>query len=209
MELTTSQVALSILPFGYLMRTLSLIFLATLTTTCWAQKLNPQRAYLTFALGASGIYASIEKQMQVTVKQLAAETPASGSGLLPGDVLISAGGTNLGVHDPRVPPGKAIGAAEATTGKRLLGVRRGTKQLEIEVPVKVLGLYSDKWPADCKKSDLITKQTAQYVASCQAKDGTFRSFANSLSTRNGTSETQHSGRSSALMPISAAKNSRC
>ncbi len=111
------------------MRTLSLIFLATLTTTCWAQKLNPQRAYPTFALAASGIYASVEKQMQVTVKQQAAGTPASGSGLLPGDVLISAGGTNLEVDDPRVPLGKAIGAAEATPGKLLLGVRRGTKKV--------------------------------------------------------------------------------
>ena len=156
------------------MRTLSLIFLATLTTTCWAQKLNPQRVYPTFALGASGIYASIEKQMQVTVKQLVAGTPASGSGLLPGDVLISVGGTNLEVDDPRVPLGNAIGAAEATTGKLLLEVRRGTKKLEIEVPVQVLGFYSDKWPANCKKSDLIVKQTAQYVASCQAKDGTYR-----------------------------------
>jgi len=156
------------------MKTLSILLLATLTTTCWAQKLSPQRVYPTFAVGASGIYVSIEKQMQVTVKQLAAGTPASGSGLQMGDVLISAGGRDLNAEDPRISLGKAIGDAEATTGKLLLGIRRDSQQLEIVVPIPKLGSYSDQWPADCKKSDAIITATAQYVASCQAEDGTYR-----------------------------------
>ena len=156
------------------MRTLTIIILATFTTSCWAQKLNPQRVYPSFAVGASGLHASIEKQLQVTVQQLDKNTSAAGSGLAIGDVLISAGGRDLNVEDPRVPLGKAIGEAEGTNGKLPLNIRRGTQELQIVLPVPVVGSYSAQWPANCDKSDAIINATAQYVASCQTEDGTYR-----------------------------------
>ncbi len=156
------------------MRTLNLFIFAVFSTSCWAQQLNPDRVYPPFWVGTSGLYVSIEKQMQVTVKAVANSSSAADSDLAIGDVLISVGGRNLSVKDPRVPMGEAIGDAEATDGKLSINVLRGTDEAKVELTIPVLGSYSDNWPADCKKSDTIINNTAKYVAASQLPDGTYK-----------------------------------
>jgi len=151
------------------MRTLNPFIFALFATTCWAQQLNPDRVYPPFSVGTSGLYVSIEKQMQVTVKALANSSSAAASDLAIGDVLISVGGRKLSVNDPRVPIGEAIGAAEATDGKLSINFLRGTNQAKVELTIPVLGSYSVKWPANCAKSDTIINDTAKYVASSQMR----------------------------------------
>lgn len=155
------------------MRTLAVSIFLTLNTCCWGQKLNPDRVYPSFAIGPTGIYANIEKQNQITVTQVAAQTAAAQSGLTVGDVLVSAAGRDLDVADPRVPLGQAIGEAEANEGKLSLMVRRGEQKVDIILTIPAIGSYSEQWPVNCKKTDLIVNATAKYVASCQADDGTY------------------------------------
>ncbi|MDB4419330.1 DUF6288 domain-containing protein [bacterium] len=157
-----------------MMRTLNLFIFAVFSTSCWAQQLNPDRVYPPFWVGTSGLYVSIEKQMQVTVKAVANSSSAADSDLAIGDVLISVGGRNLSVKDPRVPMGEAIGDAEATDGKLSINVLRGTDEAKVELTIPVLGSYSDNWPANCKKSDTIINNTAKYVAASQLPDGTYK-----------------------------------
>ena len=60
-----------------------------------AQKLNPDRAYPAFAVGPTGIYATIEKGA-VKVKSIAEGSPAAKTKMLKvGDVLTSVGGRSL------------------------------------------------------------------------------------------------------------------
>jgi len=157
-----------------MMRFLRLLLLSTVTAMGWAQEINPDRTYPAFAVGPSGIHASIEKQRIVSIKSIVPGSPAAGADLMIGDTLLFCGGRSLAVSDPRVPLGEAIGEAEANEGKLVLKVGRSGRTLSVTVTLPVMGAYGSDWPAKCDKSSAIIQQTAQYVQAAQDKDGSYR-----------------------------------
>ena len=150
---------------------------------CIAQTLNPQRVYPVFAMGATGVHVSIEKEMKVTVNGLEKESAAASSGLEVGDVVTSIGGRSLAVKDPRLPLGEAISAAEAGDGKLDVTVKRETQILEFQFRVPVLGPYSDQWPARCSKSAAIIDSTVRYIIKSLKPDGSYQ-FQNGRGSRD-------------------------
>lgn len=151
------------------MRILLTILLA-MTGCVFSQKVSPTKAYPTFALGPTGIEVSIEKGLVVTVKGIRPGTPASGTKLKVGDVLVSAAGRALAVDDPRVPLGEAIGWAEAEDGVLKLEVKGGGT---VEVKLPPLGAYRVTWPEDCPKSRAIIGSTAKYLVGAQQENGSY------------------------------------
>ena len=159
------------------MKTSSLLLLFLLpvvvATTAQGQELHPEKTYPRFAIGPSGIYATIEPGLIPTVQAVLPASPAGVAAVRPGDVILSAGGRSLSVRDPRVPLGEAIGAAEATDGRLLLGLRRGEVEVEAVVKLPPLGPYADTWPEGCRKSSAIVETTAAFVVAAQAEDGSY------------------------------------
>ncbi|MFP6864684.1 MAG: PDZ domain-containing protein [Roseibacillus sp.] len=106
-------------------------FLLTLVlcgaATLHAQNVSRDKPYPTFAIRPTGIHASIEKGLVVTVKSVVEGSPAASTKLQAGDVLVSAGGRSLAGDDPRVrhcsgheahqEPVEAHGIAAAGTGQ--------------------------------------------------------------------------------------------
>ena len=147
--------------------------LAVSVTYAGAATVNPGKQYPQFQVGASGILATIEPGLLVTVTGTEPGTPAVGK-VVKGDVIVAANGQPTAVADPRVPLGEALGDAEGKDGKFTLTVKRGseTKQVVIEIPV--LGPYSPTWPLNCAKSKTIIKQTAEKLVKGQQEDGWFK-----------------------------------
>ena len=162
----------------------SLIFLAITCGASLAQQIHPNKIYPEFAVGPTGIYATIEKERVVTVQKILPDTPASKTNLQAGDVLLAAGGKSLAVDDPRVPLGLAIGAAEAADGRLVFAASRGGKQGKVTVALPVLGGYGETWPENCAKSAAVIKATAARVAAAQQPDGSYR-FGTSRPERDG------------------------
>jgi hypothetical protein len=81
-----------------------------------------------------------------------------------GDVLLGAAGKSLGVADPRVPLGEAIGTAEASDGNLVFEAQRDGKPSKVVVALPALGAYADDWLAGCKKSAAIITANARYIA---------------------------------------------
>lgn len=148
--------------------------LSGLAATCQAQQIHPDRVYPSFAIGPTGIEASIEKQKIVTVQSIRGSSPAALVDVQVGDVLLAAGDQSLAVDDPRVPLGKSIGAAEAQSGKWKLRVRRGKQLHDVTLQLPVLGAYSANWPDGCRKSDALIESNAQFIAAAQSEDGSYR-----------------------------------
>ncbi len=137
-----------------------------------AATVNSGKQYPQFNVGASGILATIEPGLKVTVSGTTPGTPAVGK-VVKGDVIVAANGKLTAVADPRVPLGEALGDAEAKGGKFTLTVERGgeTKQVVIEIPA--IGPYSPTWPLNCAKSGAIVKQAAEKLVKGQNEDGWF------------------------------------
>lgn len=138
------------------------------------QELKNDVVYPEFAIGPTGIHATIEKGLVVTVHSIREGSPAASSSLARGDILTSIQGQSLAVRDPRVPLGRAITSAEAKDGILLIGTRRGSEEREIEVKIPVLGAYSPSWPQDCEKSKQIVQATAEFIIDAQLSDGSYR-----------------------------------
>ncbi len=142
--------------------------------------MNPTKQYPRFQVGASGIWATVEPGLVVTVADTTSGTPADGK-VKAGDVIVTAGGRATAVKDPRVPLGEALGAAEAKDGKFVLTIKRGgaTKTVTIDIPA--LGPYSTTWPLKCKKSNAIVKMTCEKLIAGQQAGGYFAGGGGSLS----------------------------
>lgn len=139
-----------------------------------AQELRVDRAYPPFAVGPTGIVATIEGGHFVTVAEILPDTPAARAELQVGDVLRSACGLEIDrAMDPRVPLGTAIGMAEADAGRLELVVARGDEVLESTIHLEPLGAYAGAWPSNCRKSDAIVEAAVRYVVEAQREDGSY------------------------------------
>lgn len=125
---------------------------------------DPEKTYPRFHIGVTGIHATVEKGLQVTVHSTDTGTPAAGK-FKKGDVLLTVNGRVMTDPEPYICLGEAITAAEATDGKLTFSVMRGEKTHDITLTIPVLGAYSKTWPLKCKKSDAIVKRAADRIAS--------------------------------------------
>jgi hypothetical protein len=123
---------------------------------------DPAIAYPKFNIGVSGIYATIEKGLLVTVDSTEPGTPAEGK-FQKGDVLLKVNGKPVSEPEPYIALGNALTAAEAGDGKLDFAIKRGDKEETVTLTIPVLGAYSKIWPLDCKKSDEIIRQAAAFV----------------------------------------------
>jgi len=94
-------------------------------------------------------------------------SPAEACGKLKkGQIIESINGQVLKDEDPRVLLGNMITEAEANDGIMKLMVKDDADAAAQEVIVELpaLGAYSKTWPLNCKKSDRIVRQFADYLA---------------------------------------------
>lgn len=106
---------------------------------------DPGKAYPKFHIGVSGIYATIEKGLLITVDSTELDTPAAGK-FQKGDVLLKVNGQPASEPEPYIALGNALTAAEATDGKLAFTVKRADKEETVTITIPVLGSYSKTWP---------------------------------------------------------------
>lgn len=92
-------------------------------------------------------------------------SPADGK-LRKGQYIESINGKVLEKEDPRIILGNLITEAEATDGKIRMMVKDKADgpAREVVVEIPVLGPYSETWPLNCKKSDTIVRNFAEFVS---------------------------------------------
>ena len=98
-------------------------------------------------------------------------SPAEGK-LIPGDVIYSANGNMLG-DKPWEVMAAAITESETREagGKLLLGLRRGSKTIDVTLTLEVMGTYSSTAPFDCPKTEKIIADLEQWVINRGADAG--------------------------------------
>lgn len=97
------------------------------------------------------------------VREIAPGSPAAGK-LFDEDVIYSVNGTMLGEQAERTMAA-AITESEthANKGKLVLGVRRGAKNIDVELTLEVMGAYSPTAPYDCPKTEKIVTHLENYL----------------------------------------------
>lgn len=104
------------------------------------------------------------------VSEIKTGSPADGK-LMVGDVVYSANGKMLGEKAWEVMA-DAITASETRegNGKLVLGVRRGSENIDVEISLPVLGTYSSMAPYECPKTDKIVDNLVQWIESGKSRD---------------------------------------
>ena len=100
------------------------------------------------------------------VRNVEPGSPAEKTGKIKkGQIIESINGQKLAKIDPRIQLGDIIYNAEATDGKVTLVVRdkADAPAQTVVVNIPVLGPYSSTWPLNCKKSDKIVNNLADYL----------------------------------------------
>ena len=133
-------------------------------------------------LGPTGILAQGSKR-GFTITMVEAGSPADGK-VRPGDVIIGAGAAKKLHPDGRRRLAEAIDEAETPeAGGKLTLLLEGGRS--VDLPLKVMGRYSDTAPYDCPKSDAIIRQAADFLiqpAKAKAKVPQFNAFKGQLQT---------------------------
>ena len=161
-----------------------LLVSSTLAANPASQELRTDRTYPDFGFGPTGIVARIESGHDVHVVSIVPGSPAAGTELATGDVILKAEGLDVATaFDPRVPLGNAIGLAEED-GRLNLEVRRGDETLRCTVELTALGAYGAEWPDNCAKSRAIIESAVTYVLASQGEDGAF-TFGSERPERDG------------------------
>jgi hypothetical protein len=121
------------------------------------------KAYPKFHIGPTGINATVEKGLQLTVFDTDAHTPAAGK-FKQGDIITAVNGRSVTDPEIYICLGEAITEAEAGNGNLAFTVTRGGKTETVTITLPVLGSYSPTFPLNCKKSDAIIKACAERIA---------------------------------------------
>ncbi len=103
--------------------------------------------------------------MRITGVEAGSSAEATGK-LKKGQIIESINGQTLKDVDPRVILGNLITEAEATDGALKMMVKDNPKAAaqEVIVTIPALGVYSDTWPMNCKKSEKIIRNFADFLA---------------------------------------------
>jgi len=97
------------------------------------------------------------------IRRVLPDSPAAGK-LFEGDVIYSANGNMLG-DEAWVAIAAAITESETAkaAGKLVLGVRRGGKNIDVDITLKVMGTYSSTAPFDCPKTEKIIADLEEWL----------------------------------------------
>jgi hypothetical protein len=118
--------------------------------------------------GPVGIGLELRKpNFTIFITNVEPGSPAEACGKLKkGQIIESINGETLKDEDPRVLLGNMITKAEANDGIMKLMVKDDPKATaqEVVVTLPALGAYSDTWPVNCKKSDQIVRNFADFLA---------------------------------------------
>ena len=138
------------------------ILLVVMTSSvAFGNTLPTGKPYPEFQIGVTGLNAAI-KEGVLAITQITPDTPAEGR-LKAGDVLLAVNGGSLGKQDPRHPLGEAINRAEGGDGRMVFKVRRDGEECDVTIKLKPIGSYSKTWPLNCKKSQAIITETAEFI----------------------------------------------
>jgi len=108
----------------------------------------------------------IQPAFTMQINNVEEGSPAAATGKLKkGQFIESINGQVLKDVDPRVQLGNLITEIEATDGIVKLMVKDSPtgKAEEVVVKIPVLGAYSETWPVNCKKSDTIVRNFAEFL----------------------------------------------
>ncbi len=118
--------------------------------------------------GPVGIGLDLRKpNFSMYISNVEPGSPAEACGKLKkGQIIESINGRTLKDEDPRVLLGNMITEAEARDGVMKMMVKDDPEAVAQEVIVKIpaLGAYSKTWPVNCKKSDKIVRDFADFLA---------------------------------------------
>ncbi len=95
--------------------------------------------------GASGINATVEKGLQLTVFDTDENTAAAGK-FKQGDLVTAVNGRSVTEPEIYIGLGEAITEAEAGNGKMAFTVERGGRAETVTFTLPVLGAYSPTFP---------------------------------------------------------------
>jgi hypothetical protein len=111
-------------------------------------------------LGPTGMFGQPNKK-GIAISKVEPGSPADGK-VRPGDVIIGAGLHKKLQPDPRRRMAEAIDEAETPEGGGTLTLSlEGDRK--VDIPLKVMGRYSDTAPYDCAKSEVIILKAADYL----------------------------------------------
>ncbi|MFK7852121.1 MAG: DUF6288 domain-containing protein [Akkermansiaceae bacterium] len=132
-------------------------------------------------LGPTGARATMESK-SFTVKYIFSDSPAVGK-LEIDDVITGANGKafevehrfghhltrmkkfpDVGYEGPLMDFGNAIEDSEGKDGKLTLSVKRGEEKMDVVIQLESIGRFSETYPFDCKKSELLSKQATEYLS---------------------------------------------
>ena len=132
-------------------------------------------------LGPTGARAILESKSFI-VKYLFEDSPAAGL-LKLDDVITGVNGKpfsvphsfghhltrmkkfpEVGYEGPLMDFGNAIEDSEGADGKLTLMVTRDEKSIEVVIPLEAIGKFSDTYPYQCEKSQLLAKRAAEYLS---------------------------------------------
>ncbi|MBT7701828.1 MAG: hypothetical protein HN700_16190 [Verrucomicrobia bacterium] len=112
------------------------------------------------------------------VRSTERNSPADGK-LLAGDIIYGVNGKVFDDSPGFSGDAKYLALADALTyseteeggGKLALSIRRGTKLMDVELQLQVMGSYSHTTPFDCEKSEHIVKNAEAYISERYRPEG--------------------------------------
>ncbi len=105
----------------------------------------------------------IQPAFTMRIKNVEKGSPAAQTGLLKkGQIIESINGEELADIDPRIQLGKILATAEASDGIVKFALKGESQPVTVKIPV--LGTYNTTWPLNCRKSEKIVRQVADYLS---------------------------------------------
>ncbi len=112
----------------------------------------------------------IQPAFTMRIKNIEEGSPAAATGKLEkGQIIESINGQKLADIDPRIQLGRILAAAEASDGVVKFAIKGEAEPVTVKIPV--LGAYSKTWPLNCRKSDKIVRQVADYLSKPESTEG--------------------------------------
>ena len=108
----------------------------------------------------------LQPAFKMRVKNVEEGSPAAATGKLKaGQLIDSINGRIMADIDPRQILGDIIAKAEASDGlvKLIIRENKDAKSEAVVIKIPALGTYSKTWPLNCKKSDRIVREMAEYL----------------------------------------------
>lgn len=125
---------------------------------------QPDREKTFGHIGVVGLVTRVYKDVIVKIESVVPNTPADGK-FQKGEIITGVNGISLLGRNPFVVLGTALNNAESTDGVLTFDVKDSKEVArKVKISVPVLGKYSKTWPLNCRKSEKIIKDAAEYYS---------------------------------------------